>query len=577
MTQRTIQEPGSGKAVLAASALAAVITFLIYLPSLQNGFVNWDDPKYVYENPLIRTLDLDFIRWAFTSVYFSNWHPLTMISYAVDYSIWGLNPLGYHLVNIIFHALNTFLAGVLAVKIIEPARKLSAFSAFAAALVTALLFGIHPLHVESVAWISERKDVLSGFFFILSLIFYLRYAKAGRLSCYILSLVSFLFALMSKPMAISLPAVLLIIDFFPLKRLSTLREASIAFLEKTPFFIAALFSVFMTLFAQRSTVASLESIPFDMRLFGAAKAYAFYIVKVFVPVNLAPFYPYPLVIDLTGFEYLGSLIFLAGMTLLSIILIRRFRGLLSAWLYYLITLAPVIGIVQVGIQAAADRYMYLPSLSIFILLGWCAGVLIEKNIKALNAAIAMLVAVSTILLTYLTVNQVSIWKDSLSLWDYEIKMYPESDTVGYTNRGVVLSRMGDLDKALRDFNKAIEINPNYRDARYNRALALKTLGRYEESLIDLNRAIQVRPSGEAHNNRGNVLKKLGNNLAALEDYRKAVELSPANGAFHFNLALALEEAGDIQGASRSAEEALLLGFKDAQGYLEHLRQYPAPM
>lgn len=552
------------RALIAATLLSALVTFIIYIPSIWNGFVNWDDPKYVYENPIIQTLDLAFLKWAFTESYFSNWHPLTMISFAVDYALWGLNPMGYHIENIVFHTINTALVAVLAIRLITIARPLSAQAAFAAGFFPALIFGIHPLHVESVAWISERKDVLSALFFIASLLFYLRYAQKRKALCYVLTLVSFALAIMSKSMAVTLPAVLLLIDFYPLRRLSVR-----AVVEKLPFFAISVFASMMAIYSQTKTIASLDAIPLDLRFFSALRAYAFYLEKFFVPVGLAPFYPLPTEIDPFGADYLVSYAVIAAVTIICLAALR-YRAFITAWLFFLGTLLPVIGLIQVGAQAAADRYMYLPSLSLVILIGAGAALIIERNSKTLLGGLAAIAAVATVGLSIITVSQSAIWKNPLTLWDRNISLYPEA-SMPYVNRGTALIKMKELERGLDDLNRAVELNPRARVGLYNRALALKNMGRYEEALSDLNRAIAIKPDSEAHNNRGNVRKRLGDNAGAVEDYRKALELEPKNAATWFNLALVLENTGDLEGAFESAQRAASLGMAEAGEYLEYLK------
>lgn len=560
------------KALFAASLLSALVTFIIYLPSIGNGFVSWDDAKYVYENLWIQSLDLAFLKRAFTEVYFSNWHPLTMITYAVDYALWGLNPLGYHLENNILHAINTALVAVLSVRLITIARPLSAPAAFAAGFVPALLFGIHPLHVESVAWVSERKDVLCALFFIASILFYLRYAQKRKGLCYILSLVSFALAIMSKSMAVTLPAVLLLLDFYPLRRLSGLKGVLKAVAEKIPFFAICAFAAAMAIYSQASAMASLESIPVDIRFISALRSYAFYLEKLFVPIALAPFYPFPAIFDPFGADYIVTYAVLAGISVICLAAIR-YRMFIVAWLYFLGTLVPVIGLVQVGTQAAADRYMYLPSLSLLVLLGAGAALVIERNSRPLLAFFLGFISVATVGLSYVTVTQTAIWKDSLTLWDHELGLYPEA-YVPLMNRGVVLVKMGEHERGMKDLDRAVLLAPTSRNALYNRALALKNIGRHREALDDLNAAIKIRPDADAYNNRGNVLKKLGDPAGAVENYRKSLELEPRSAATYFNLALALEAAGDIEGAIENATKAAGLGMGQAGEYIDYLNSRP---
>lgn len=563
----------SRKAAWAAAVLSALITFIIYIPSLTNGFVAWDDPKYVYENQWIRALDLAFLKEAFTEVYFANWHPLTMVSYAVDYALWGLNPLAYHLENTVIHTVNTALVAVLTARLVSIVRPLSPGATFAAAAVAGLLFGIHPLHVESVAWVSERKDVLCALFFILSLLFYLKYAEKGGALSYALSLFSFALAIMSKSMAVTLPAVLLLIDFYPLGRLKGAKGVTRAFAEKLPFFAISAAAAAMAVFSQGKAVASLEAIPFDMRLLVAVKAYVLYLEKFFVPLGLAPFYPLPVEVDPFGPDYIVTYAVLGGISVICLAAVR-YRVFLVTWLYFLGTLVPVIGLVQVGLQAAADRYMYLPSLVFCVLLGAGAALIIERNSRALVGGLLAFISVATVGLSYATVTQTTIWKDSLTLWDYELGLYPEA-YVPLMNRGVALVKAREHEKGMKDLDKAVELAPGSRNALYNRALALKNIGRYKEALADLDRAMGIHADADLLTNRGNVKKRLGDLAGAAGDYRASLAIEPESAAAWFNLALVLEETGDISGAATSAERAAALGFGQANEYLEHLRSsYP---
>ncbi|MDP2689108.1 MAG: hypothetical protein Q8P48_03235, partial [Deltaproteobacteria bacterium] len=354
-----------------ASAALVVVAFLIYLPSVGNGFVNWDDQAYVYENPYIRSLD---ISWLLTAEVMGNWHPLTMLSYAADYALWGLDPRGYHLVNTVLHSLNTGLAALFAFLFFRAASGgkreadgLTKRSALFAAVIAALIFGLHPQRVESVAWVSERKDVLSGFFFLLSLIFYLRYAappRNGWAVSYAASLIFFVLAVMSKPMAITLPVALLVFDIYPLNRLSGMKKIRKAVIEKIPFFAVSVAAAYLAVWAQRSggALAPLAPYPLGSRLMVAGKAVVFYLYKMALPFGLAPFYPREARPSFFSYEYAGAFVVVALISIFCIWAFKKNRIFAALWLYYLVTLSPVIGIIQVGSQAAADRYTYLPSL-----------------------------------------------------------------------------------------------------------------------------------------------------------------------------------------------------------------------
>lgn len=585
----------TGSAIAVAGALfIALVTFAVYLPSLGNGFVNWDDPVYILDNARIRSLDLDFFKWAFVSVYISNWHPLTMISFAIDYSLWGTDPRGYHFVNIVFHALNTFLVFFLALRLVALRALDGSKVPIAAAAVTAILFGLHPVHVESVSWVSERKDVLCGFFFILTILAYLRYAgakAAGRPFYYIASLLLFALALLSKPMAVTLPVVLLILDYYPLERLDRGKPGLL--LEKAPFFLLAAFSAALTVWAQASSDAFMvfESYTHTMRVFLSVKGFIFYLYKMAFPLWLSPFYPPPLKASLLDPGFIVSLILIVAITAATVVAAKRKKVFLAVWLFYVITLLPVIGILQVGSQAAADRYAYIPGLGPFILIGVGAGLLFEKRYKAALPVVILL----TVLLAGKTILQQAVWKTSSTLWSEAIRQYPNTYFV-YHKRGIAYMRAGDYPKALEDFNQALSISPSeastyvnrgqvygnmnrydesvadfdkavwlkpdYAEAYYYRAIAKFNLKRYPEVLEDLTAAVTLKPDyTDAYYRRGLVNLTVGAYANAMDDFKRAVSLEPDNGAAYYNLGLAASKAGDNETASASLKRAAELGYK----------------
>lgn len=419
------------KIVTSIIATISVITFIIYLFALQNGFIRgYDDDLYVYNNENIRTINIDFIRWSLTAVVMSHWHPLTMFTHALDYAVWGLNPWGHHLSNILLHTLNTILVFILVTKVIkiEYAGKFNELNRklydrmLIIASVAALLFGIHPLHVESVAWVSERKDVLYAFFYLLSILAYLEYNSRStqkRRFYYAACSVFFVLSLLSKPMAVSLPIVLLILDYYPLKRLEKCpKKVNIIIIEKLLFYILALLISLTTLWAEYSgkSIAALENTPIIARLFVSAYSFLFYIDKIIMPINLRPFYPYPTHIMV---RYYGlAVILLIAITLYSIWLLKKQnRIVFCIWLYYIVSLIPVIGIVQVGKQMVADRYIYLASIGPFILLGIGIGLLFEKyHSKRLTVIFPCLVLLG--ILIFKTIKQIGIWHDSTTFWLY---------------------------------------------------------------------------------------------------------------------------------------------------------------
>lgn len=510
------------------------MTFLVYLPALQNGFVNLDDSVYVYDNKDIQSMDFRLLVWIFTPEANATWHPLTMFSLALDHAIWRLNPFGYHLTNILFHSLNTFMVFILVVRLIKckhnPSSLIPHPSSLIAAFVTALLFGIHPLHVESVAWISERKDVLYAFFFLSSLLAYLKYTSAAssrRSGLYITCLVSFLLALMSKPMAVSLPFVLLILDFYPLRRLMT---ASDVLREKIPFLAFSLLSSLIAIWAQSlgSALQTLEDYPFAERIFIAVRAFAFYLLKMALPSNLAPYYPHPAEIDFFTIEYVGSFIFLVLITAFCILSLKRFRLFSAVWLYYIVTLIPVIGIVKVGGHSMADRYTYLPSLGPFLFAGLGVGILFERySEKWHQIALALALIFLLSILGSRAMMQMAVWKDSISLWSHEIKLLPDFAYVAYDRRGNTYNKLGNYQQAIKDFDKSILLNPKYPEAYHNRGTAYREIGEQQLAIKDFDTAIKLSPKyTEAYYNRGNAHNSLGNYQQAIKDFSEVIKLNP---------------------------------------------------
>ncbi|MBI2412736.1 MAG: tetratricopeptide repeat protein [Deltaproteobacteria bacterium] len=558
MTSYTGHDRGASRdkafAVLAA-VLPALLTFIVYLPALNNGFVDWDDHVYIVNTPNIRALDLAFFKWVFSSVLNSNWHPITVISWAVDYALWGLDPRGFHLTSIALHAINTLIASTLVtwISALYTGTPYAEKRNLLAGAIAALLFGLHPYHVESVAWVSERKDLLCQVFYFLSVIFYLRYATrtALRFFYYAASFFFLALALMSKPMAVSLPLVLLLLDF----SLPGIKKSWKTIADKVPFAVLSAVSSVITISAQKSggTIATLVEHSFFERAAIAFRAYAFYLYKTLLPVGLSPYYPFPPKARFFDRVFFLSLLIFIGISAFCIVF-RSKRHFLSAWLFFIITLAPVIGIVQVGGQAAADRYTYLPSMGPFILLGaWAAG-LAYKN-KRVKIPALFLVMVVAAAISYGTLRQIPVWRDTFSLWSKVIDEYPGRAALAYYNRGVLHNGAGRYDDAIADFDQMLMLKPDNSDAYYNRALAFSMTGRYREAVEDLTKAIGLRPEDpEAYNNRGGAYVRLGDYDAAVSDFKKAIELDPSNPIAYQNLRVVYSRIGSSQNAGGRVTE-----------------------
>jgi lipoprotein NlpI len=600
------------KYYLAASV--SLITFLVYFPSLQNNFVEWDDPEYVLENPFIRSFNAALFKWAFFDFSAGNWHPLTWISHALDYALWGLNPLGHHLTNNILHAANAFLVVLLVVRLVEIGRNPawashqltshdSPFTLIAAA-TTGLLFGLHPLHVESVAWVAERKDLLCALFFLLSIMMYAKYvggvdgeahgakrigrsgARKGATPCalrlalcadrrYLTTLGLFVLALFSKPMAVSLPLVLLILDWYPFNRIQSLTSFRSAFFEKLPFMALSLISSMLTILAQKAggALQSMEAIPFSSRVPVAAKALIAYLENIILPINLSPFYPYPKDASLFSLEYLSAIILAVGITAACVIFAKKWKLFLSGWGYYVLTLIPVLGIVQVGEQSMADRYMYLPSLGPFLLIGlggaWISvkAPLAKEWGKILKLAAAAAAVFALVAMAFLTLRQIGIWNNSIGLWSYVIEKEPARAYLAYDGRGVAYIDMGQLDKAMEDFNKSIAINPSFYKSYNNRGAVYSEMGQLDKAMEDFNASLALNPRcDEAYNNRGMVYGKTGSLDKAIEEFSKSLTIKPYYHLAYGNRGLAYSLIGEYAMALKDLNKAIELDSKYTAAY-----------
>jgi len=540
------------------AGFVAVITLAVYLAALQNGFIaEWDDGEYVLYNPYIRSINLAFLRWAFFDFHASNWHPLTWISHAIDYAVWGANPLGHHLTSVVLHAVNAFLVVVLIMRLQEAAAGTRPSDQETSALdergmlitagVTGLLFGLHPVHVESVAWVAERKDLLCALFFLLSIAGYVKYVRGiGNESIdhavrtrfvrkeYLLSLGFFILALMSKPMAVSLPAVLLILDWYPFRRLRSVKTARTLLFEKLPFIIFSLISSALTILAQRAwgALVEIQSIPLSSRMLVAAQSLIAYLWKMAAPRDLIPYYPYPKDISLLSVDVLVAIALVIGITIFCILIAKRHKLGLAAWGYYVVTLLPVIGIVQVGSQSMADRYTYLPSLAPFLIVAagtsWSYNKAVRLNWSRSVVTILFLSAGIMIFtgLSFLSIRQMHIWENGLSLWSYVIEKQPEKASIAYTNLGSAYQKAGQYDKAMENYDKAIALDPNDYLAYTNRGVIFDKLGQFDNAIESFNKAIIANHNDyKPYFNRGLLYDKMGRISDAIDDFQTATRLS----------------------------------------------------
>jgi protein O-mannosyl-transferase len=514
-----------------------VATLALYNPVSRHPFVNYDDDKYVTENPHVRAgLTAETITWAFVATEAANWHPLTWISHALDCQLFHLNPAGHHLTSLFIHALNGVLLFLLLVRLT---------GSVGPSLLVAALFALHPINVESVAWIAERKNVLSTLFFLLAIGAYSWYTKKPAVARYLAVAGLFALGLMAKPMVITLPFVLLLLDYWPLARFKGASTSSTAsslatpisklILEKIPLLFLSLASAIITMRAQQAAgaVRSPLQFPSTVRLVNAIYAYAMYLWKTIWPAKLAPLYPHPGA-SLHGWQVGLALVVLLALSML-VLKFRDQRYLATGWLWFLGTLVPVIGLVQVGDQAMADRYAYIPLIGIFIMIAWGAAALagrwvLDPKWRVISAAVVVLALAVT------TRQQLSYWQSNQKLWSHALAV-TANNFIAHDNLGGALLLEGRLDEAYPHFVAAAQIN---------------------------------RRDPMSHANIGSYLQEHGQFAAAVEEYQKTVSLTSDPGLLagtYANLGTAYLRAGEAAKSRQSYDQSLRLNPNQFNAWL----------
>jgi Flp pilus assembly protein TadD len=516
--------------------LLFVLTILVYSQVAHFEFVNYDDPDYVTENAHVRGgLTGAGLIWAFTSYHAANWSPITWVSHMADCRLFGLRSGWHHLSSVLLHAL-AVLVLFAALKRLTGARWPSAFVAF--------VFALHPLHVESVAWIAERKDVLCALFWFLTLWCYARYVERPGVARYLLVVLPFCLGLMAKPMIVTLPFVLLLMDFWPLAR-----KNPVALLrEKLPLFGLAAAAALITFLAQQQgrAVRSLAAIPFGLRVENALVTYGRYIVRMFWPVHLAVFYPYRP--ELPAWQVVTAATALVGITVLAIRLLRTHPYLAVGWFWYLGTLVPVIGLIQVGVQSSADRYTYVPMVGLAMMLGFSAADFLSRHRGAKTAITIAAGAICAACLA-LTWLELRYWRDSGSLFEHAIEVTRDNHIAQNNLANYYLVHMRNQE-ALGHIQEALRIKPAYPEAHTNLALVFRRLGRLDESEREYRTALDLQPaSAEAHSGYGALLIVEGRPIEALREFSAAAALRPDDAAAHYNL-------GRVLAALRRTDEAM---------------------
>jgi hypothetical protein len=538
------------------------LTWIVFGQTFWHDFINLDDPFYVSENPNIQTgLAWRSIAWAFTHVHANNWHPLTTMSHMLDCQLFDLRPGWHHLVNVLLHSANAVLLFLLLAKINPPRIWSSAF--------VAAVFAIHPLRVESVAWISERKDVLSGLFFLLTVLAYFRYAQKQSLARYVTMSILFACGLLSKPMLVTLPIILLLLDYWPLGRFQK-TSARKLFLEKVPLFALSIASAAATLFAQSQEIGlvRLEVLPFWWRVTNALSAFLIYIWQIIWPADLALFYSHPGKLPL--WEIVGAATLLTAITAGVIALRKQKPYLMMGWGWYLIMLLPVIGLIQVGGQSHADRYTYLPHIGLYIAITWT----IADFFRSRRHAVAILGVASGLIITalgYGAAKQTSYWHDSERLWRHVLAVTTGND-VAHLCLGDLFLDQKRLDDAIAEFQSIVTRHPNDADARLKLANALsEKKDRMNDAIAEYEAASMIGdPNPDVETTLANLLLEQGRINEAIKYYRHVAQLKPSSALAHYNLAIGLHRLGQLSEAIAHYKAALAIDpkYPDAQYFLE---------
>jgi tetratricopeptide (TPR) repeat protein len=503
--------------------LLGLATLIVFEQVRRCDFVNYDDPAYVTDNYRVRSgISIENVVWAFTSPHLGFWHPLTMLSHALDCQLFGLNPKWHHIVNLLFHTANALLL----FWVLKGMTGVVWQSAFVAAA-----FALHPLHVESVAWVSERKDVLSTLFWFLTMAAYLRYVRQQKAFWYLVTLLLFALGLMAKPMLVTLPFVLLLLDYWPLDRLQTQdlglkTQATKLIFEKLPFFaLTAVFSIIAFL-AQKTEKALSMNVPLDIRFANIFISYLKYIEKMVWPANLTIFYPYP--DNMPPIWKVAAAVFLLlGISGAVVYLGRKRKYLIVGWLWYLGTLVPVIGFVPLGCFAMADRFTYLPLTGLFIMIAWAAEELVAPIYRGHRKIVLGLPALAVLLaLSVCSVLQLRYWRSNAALFEHALKV-TDRNYVAHNNLGVALQAQGRLDEAIDHYRQAIEINPAFEEAYCNMGVVLHLQGKLDKAVEYYHKALSIDPSdAKAHYTLGLALKKKHNYTEAITGFRQALKLKP---------------------------------------------------
>lgn len=528
--------------------IIVILIVISFFPSLKNGFTNWDDDRLVLDNPHIKSLSFANIIKIFSSFHLGHYNPFVILSFAIEYHFFKLEPLIYHITNLFLHICNSILVFIF-IYLISKSNFISS--------IASILFGIHPLHVESVAWITERKDVLYSFFFLLSLIYYIKYKQISNRNFYFVSLLLFIFALLSKGLAITLPVVFLLCDY-----LLNQKDIKKLLIEKFPFlFFTIVFAVIALLGTYSSGATKAEHVyAFSDNFFMANYGLLFYFRKILFPLNLSALYPFPIkgsdffTAEFTLSPFVNLIIFIA------VAYSSKFtRKIVFGMAFFLVTIFPVLQIIPSGPAIAADRYIYIPSIGLFFIFAEFLFYLFFVrlvNKKILRNILFIITGIIIIIFSILTYKRTHVWKDSLTLWNDVITKYPQS-IVAYNNRGSHFLYKKDYQSALKDFDMALKINPNHFRTHYNLGILYTEINEYDKAIKSYKKTLNVYPDYlDALNNLGIVYVKIGNKDDAFEIFNNVLKKNPNNAEAYNNRGLILMEKGEYDNAIEDFTKAV---------------------
>ena len=562
--RRAVQSPGI---TIIICLFLVGISLAVFGQTIRHDFVNFDDDLYVYNTPAIQAgLTLKGIAQVFVSPHAGNWHPLTTISHMLDCQLYGLKAGGHHGTNVVLHTIAVLLLFCVLRQMTGAVWK---------SAIVAALFAVHPLQVESVAWVSERKDVLSAVFFMLTLIAYVRYVRAPSIGQYLILAVMFAFGLMSKAMLVSTPVVLLLLDYWPLGRfqrskvISPWSVVSSLLIEKIPLLVLSAAACIITFVLQKRTTGAIPPLPFLWRAENALASYVIYLLQTLWPTRLAVFYPHPND-TLAIWEVIFAIVLLLAITAAAIVFRSQRPYLFTGWFWYLVMLVPVIGIVQVGEQGHADRYTYLPHIGLFLLVVWLAAEV--TAVHRFGSPFAVVTAMVVIFaLTVAAFVQTSYWRNSEILWTHALAVTSDND-VAHNNLGYLCVDRDQLDKAISHFETALRIRSGKQDPHYdvgsafmqmNLANVLARKGQSDEAMVHYNEAIRLQPYyADAYYNRGSVLFAKGRIDEAIADWEKTLEMQPSDANAHTGLGNALFRKGLLREAITHYEQASAFAPED---------------